>query len=374
MDVIADQYFELSLKEGTRSKRGTGTVIEFNEQTDLPSNFKEFLKNSQNKDRLNKFLAEKFMTEHMSTKILVFTHKNSILSNSGTIMTQDDLLNCNSEEADQRLVRHAINCAINQIATIAVFTYNTDVIILLLSVSHLVTEVSLSKSTVYCVFGMGEDARLYNITSLAQQLGESVCKGLPFFHAFTGCDTVSSFYNHSKLKFWDAWMKSESKQLLADTFTRYINQPLSVRECDIDILHSFVMTVYKPKMLPDTTVTEARIEEFLCSSNTNILRLLPISRPGLIEHIKRACIQAGWLWRESIENVSHQDPELWGWILLKKRYIPRWQSFTITNSIEDLCKTCTCSKLLCKNCKCAKLKVKCLPFCKCKGKCGNGCY
>ena len=33
------------------------------------------------------------------------------------------------------------------------------------------------------------------------KLGVSVCKGLAFFHAFTGCDTLSSFYKVGKAKF-----------------------------------------------------------------------------------------------------------------------------------------------------------------------------
>ena len=33
-----------------------------------------------------------------------------------------------------------------------------------------------------------------------------MCKGLAFFQAFTGCDTVSSFYKIGKAKFWVVWL------------------------------------------------------------------------------------------------------------------------------------------------------------------------
>ena len=39
------------------------------------------------------------------------------------------------------------------------------------------------------------------------------------------------------------------------------------------------------------------MKEFFKSASHN-LRNLIISRKGLIEHTKRACLQAGWLWRE----------------------------------------------------------------------------
>ena len=58
-DVIADRYFEGSLKEGTRSDRGSGKglVIPFNNDTTIFSNFNaNFLTNVTSKTNLNKYL------------------------------------------------------------------------------------------------------------------------------------------------------------------------------------------------------------------------------------------------------------------------------------------------------------------------------
>ena len=38
------------------------------------------------------------------------------------------------------------------------------------------------------------------------KFGISVSKGLAFFHVFTGCDTVSSFYKVGKARFWAVWL------------------------------------------------------------------------------------------------------------------------------------------------------------------------
>ena len=41
---------------------------------------------------------------------------------------------------------------------------------------------------------------------MARCLGPDRCRALPVFHAFTGCDTVSSFGGRGKKTAWDTWM------------------------------------------------------------------------------------------------------------------------------------------------------------------------
>ena len=50
-DIMTDQYFVESLKEGTRKKRGDdGSTIQFTGDTQFPSNFGDFLSNSVDKN------------------------------------------------------------------------------------------------------------------------------------------------------------------------------------------------------------------------------------------------------------------------------------------------------------------------------------
>ena len=55
------------------------------------------------------------------------------------------------------------------------------------------------KSKVF-VYGP-KDKKNYLIDNF-NKFSVSMCKGLAFFHAFTGCDTVSSFYKVGKAKLW----------------------------------------------------------------------------------------------------------------------------------------------------------------------------
>ena len=63
IDLVFDRYFEKSLKEGTRSRRGEGSQYLFEgDSTDIPFKMADsFLKSSQNKNKLNEYLATKLL-------------------------------------------------------------------------------------------------------------------------------------------------------------------------------------------------------------------------------------------------------------------------------------------------------------------------
>ena len=52
-----------------------------------------------------------------------------------------------------------------------------------------------------------------------------------------------------------------------------------------------------------------RMNAFTATPNCN-LRLLPFSKSGLLEYVKRVALQSGWLWKEGEKNVMQQDPVL----------------------------------------------------------------
>ena len=134
-DVIAHQYFKNSLKQNIRSSRGPGSRKHFNDETRIPGDFRSnFLTNSDNKNDLHIYLAEKFVERPIFQKQLVITYNDSILTNIENIIAEDEISNCDTEEADQRIIRHLINCAKNGFKKLFVSTGDTDVLILLMSV------------------------------------------------------------------------------------------------------------------------------------------------------------------------------------------------------------------------------------------------
>ena len=63
IDIVFDCYFDDNLKKGTRKSQGTGTILMFNDDTDIPRDMiNNFLRNSQNKNNLNELLSKKKST------------------------------------------------------------------------------------------------------------------------------------------------------------------------------------------------------------------------------------------------------------------------------------------------------------------------
>ena len=87
--------------------------------------------------------------------------------------------------------------------TISVYSYDTDVLLLCLTYHHL-CEFKGSSCTLFCKIGQDSSLKIYNVNINAQAIGLNTCQALPFFHAFTACDTVSTFLNHSKKSMWEA--------------------------------------------------------------------------------------------------------------------------------------------------------------------------
>ena len=52
-------------------------------------------------------------------------------------------------------------------------------------------------------FGKGTDKKICSVNEINKEVVESFCLGLSFYHAFTGCDSTTSFFDKSKKKFFE---------------------------------------------------------------------------------------------------------------------------------------------------------------------------
>jgi hypothetical protein len=57
----------------------------------------------------------------------------------------------------------------------------------------------------WIAFGTGKSFRYLCINDMFSVLGPVRAESLLFFHAFTGCDTVSCFAGHGKKSAWETW-------------------------------------------------------------------------------------------------------------------------------------------------------------------------
>ena len=165
------------------------------------------------------------------------------------------------------------------------------------------------------------------------------------------------------------WQQSKQKDELTLLFSELGKEPNDITSTQIDKLEKYVLDMYD---IREDTLTNGRIDRFKMSTDNDI-RKLPPCKDALLQYTKRACYQAGFLWREGIYNVQLPDPTSWGWELKSNGlYGPLWVTTLTNQSQMDLfTSTCFCGAQKCKKCKCAKAEIKCISNCKCGRKCAN---
>ena len=112
---------------------------------------------------------------------------------------------CYYEEADSRICIHVQDALQKGAHNILVSTVDTDVIVILVG-AYFTFYDKFPDVNIYVGFGTGKYFKYYNINNICQNLGSATSRALPFFHAFTGCDTTSQFLGKGKKSAWDSWI------------------------------------------------------------------------------------------------------------------------------------------------------------------------
>lgn len=161
----------------------------------VPQNWQEFLREDKNKTDLFEFLAIHVATIQTEKKVIT-TYKENVMSANPCDISS--LAPCFHEEADTWLFVHAADAVKEGHQRIMIRTVDTDVVILAISIIP-----TLNVTELWVAFGTGRHLRYIPTHLIALSLGPVKSKVLPMFHAYTGCDTVSSFANRRKKTAWD---------------------------------------------------------------------------------------------------------------------------------------------------------------------------
>ena len=100
----------------------------------------------------------------------------------------------------------------------------------------------------------------YKKIDIINKFGISLYKGLQFFHSFTGCDIVSSFYKAGKARFWAVWLPKikAGDTTLCNIFKIFSNCPMDIEVNEFVTLCNFVYEAYKTSMYPGWLLLEAQ--------------------------------------------------------------------------------------------------------------------
>ena len=198
--------------------------------------------NSENKNELNKYLADKLISFHKNHQILIVSCKSGVLCSNIKLEPSSKILNCTLEEADPRLVRHTRDALLQDYSFVMVQTIDTDVLVLLISFTFQGDIPNGSVCAALC--SSDSNVKYFSINDIVRELGDDVTRALPFFCAFTSCDTTSSIFNKGKCKCWDVWQNNEREVDITSTFLSLGSLPHRVADYQINKLEYYIIILY----------------------------------------------------------------------------------------------------------------------------------
>lgn len=359
IDIVWDVYLEDSLKSGTREKRGSGTRRKVLPSTRIPSNWRSFLRVDDNKTELFYLLAQQAVTFPIEEGKELYSTCGELVLTSANRSNLTPLEPCNHEEADTRLLVHALDACLSGHRRIMIKTNDADVVVLAVSVAE-----SLPADEIWISYGTGKHLRHLAVHKIALNIGMEKAKALPLFHAITGCDTVSFFVGKGKKTAWDVWSVFPG---LTNVLLRLMLMPEKVDDACMAIIERFVVLLYD-RTSAMVEVNQARQDLF--SKKSRSLENIPPTRAALEQHTMRAVFQGAYIWGQVlVKQPVLPPPSAWGWERDGKSWKPKW---TTLPQAKDTCYElihCSCKKGCKGRCKCVKANLDCTGLCNCGGNC-----
>ena len=116
-------------------------------------------------------------------------------------------------------------------------------------------------------------------------------------------------------------------------------------------------------------VNQARVALF--KTGTRLLDKIPPTQDALLQHIKRALLKAGYIWKQALKCKPILPPFTeWGWKRDTSGLLtPLWSLLSDIRHTGSLLLPCNCRVSCTGNCKCARAGLNCTSLCRCDGAC-----
>lgn len=311
IDVIFDVYKETSIKDVERANRGASTGPQFRNISagQIIQQWKKLLCSPSNKASLIKFLVNEWkgsnLRNKLEEKVMYVTCEQLCFKLTKDKWEEVAELKSSQEEADTRLLLHALHAAQLGYKSVVITAEDTDVTVLCLGVR------SNIQCHMYQKCGTKNRTRYLDITKLSHALGDSVCDALMGMHAFTGCDTVSAFAGRGKVTTLKQMQSTKKYQEAFSELGR--SWELSVE------LFQMLQDITCHMYLPSTHTTSVNILRYqlFCARRGEVESSnLPPCEDCLYMHSLRANYQAA-IWRRCLEpQPSVPHPNDCGWVVL----------------------------------------------------------
>ena len=332
VEIIADCYFENSIKNSERMKRGTSTkILVKSSKSKIPRDFSKFLQSGDNKTRLVELIFQSIQDDRVQvlnslrTNQLILSGENCCwLLGLSSVQVHDNLVS-NHEEADTKVIAHAHHALVNEAGgqvMIRLHSGDTDIVVLVVSLFQ------SYKERVAIDNGSGNARKTICLCDIAvSPLRASSTIGI---HAFSGNDYMSSFFRKGKNICWEIMTKyTKFENCFAELG---ITVQLSMEI--FNVIEEYVCHVYGYK---EKSINLVRSKLFYNKEKrehkVTDLSTLPPCQDVLLFHAKRANMIA-YIWRNSIHaHIDYPDINEHGWQSNGEIY---WMLDAFPHDIEQL--------------------------------------
>ena len=198
----------------------------------IPLNSKLFLRLDDNRKELFEYLAARVQYLRLPDSEVIHTAALDVIGST----TIEGMAPCNHEEADTHIFVHAKHTSVNDMKKVLIQTVDTDVVIL--AIAFLQT---LDVEELWIAFEVGKHLHYLSIHKIASSLNTEQCEGLPFFHALTGCATVSLFSGKGTKIAFQAWKCYPEP---TEVFRTLSTPQLMLSNKQLRVLEWFVVLMY----------------------------------------------------------------------------------------------------------------------------------
>ena len=211
LHLVFDRYdVPFSLKSATQVRRQSDQQSVYYRVTDsthiAKGTMKRLLSHERTKMELTEYLSAKMIqrSECMGKNVIVAWGCNC----QGTHL---DVVHLRSsqEEADTKIILHAVDASSRGATEINIHSPDTDVFVLALR------RYPQLCSDVRFVTGTGQRHRVIHLKHVVQALGSTKVAALPGLHALSGADITGSSAGKGKTTWWKTFMKADEEKISA---------------------------------------------------------------------------------------------------------------------------------------------------------------
>lgn len=368
VDVLFDVNQDNTLQEMTKEDCSVEKYVSLIEnETKLHNSktwFAKFLNKANTKTQFMKLLASNYIQNTSKEDINVFGTEEHVVISKSEITEINFRLPI--ENLDTRILLHVEHAVRNGHQEIVISTSDFVIVNIALYAFHYL-EPNLKKLWIELV--NSNPRKVISIHEL-YELHKDKCDILPFFDAFTGCYTTSTFYGIGKTTAWNTLINfpdvnSAILQLMKDG-THHLSDE------SMNILERFTILMYDASSKL-TKLHECRRVLFTKKNKPRTIDRIPPTRDALEQHVKRSLLQSH-IWTQCLHNNIRQlEPSDWGWGKRENsvKYVPVWTTIPI---VSEHCKelySCKCKGKCHGRCKCVENLLPCTMLCDCEGNCDS---